>query len=130
MKENESCEISYLPHIYFIYRQATKDEGVTGQTQDGNTIAPTPGACSDILIRTWINKCLAENRKGKQALVIPLTQEDEMIIEEPTPAIQGETEEIKLFPKVSYIDVDKCLLMKESYIAQVETKKQLSLLIK
>ena len=114
--------------IYFNCRQATKDQGITGQTQDGS--GPKHRACSHTLIRTWINKFLAENRKGKQALVIPLTEEDEMIIEEPTPAIQGETEEIKLFPKVSYIDVDKCLLMKESYIAQVETKKQLSLLIK
>ena len=117
-------------HIYFNYRKAKKDPEITGQTQVGSTIVPTPRACSHTLIRTWINKFLAENRKGKQALVIPLTQEDEMIIEEPTPAIQGETEEIKLFPKVSCNDVDKCLLMKKSYIAQVETKKQLPLLIK
>ena len=120
--------MKFKSHIYFNCRQATKDQGITGQTQDGS--GPTHRAFSHTLIRTWINKFLAENRKGKQALVIPLTEEDEMIIEEPTPAIQGETEEIKLFPKVSYIDVDKCLLMKESYIAQVETKKQLSLLIK
>ena len=128
MKENESCEISYLPHIYFIYRQATKDEGVTGQTQVGNTIAPTPGACSDILIRTWINKCLAENRKGKQALVIPLTQEG-MIMKEPTRALQGEPDETKLFPKVSYNDVDKCFVIAQlSYIAQVETKERVHIL--
>ena len=71
-------------HIYFNYRKAKKDPEITGQTQVGSTIVPTPRACSHtLLIRTWINKCLAENRKGKQALVVPLKQEEEMIVEEP-----------------------------------------------
>ena len=93
-------------HIYFNYRKAKKDPEITGQTQVGSTIVPTPRACSHtLLIRTWINKCLAENRKGKQALVVPLKQEEEMIVEEPTPALKGEPEVTKLFPTVSYNDV-------------------------
>ena len=108
--------MKFKSHFYFKYRQVMKDQGITGQTQVG---------------RAWINKCLAENRKGKQAFEIPLTQEEEMIIEEPTPALQGEPEETKLFPKVSYNDVDKCLIvMKTSYIAQVETKENIHLLFK
>ena len=107
--------MKFKSHFYFKYRQVMKDQGITGQTQVG---------------RAWINKCLAENRKGKQAFEIPLTQEEEMITEEPTPALQGEPEETKLFPKVSYNDVDKCLLMKMSYIAQVETKEHFHLLFK
>ena len=49
-------------YIYFKCRQSTKDRGITGQTQIGSTIAPTPRGLSPGL-KTWINKSLAESRK-------------------------------------------------------------------
>ena len=93
--------MKFKSHIYFKCRQATKDPGITGQAQFESTNATTPSAHSHTLNRAVINRCLTENRKGKQALVIHRHTQEEMIVEEPTTAVKEEPEKTIHTPKVS-----------------------------
>ena len=71
-----------LKTIYFKCRKATTDPGITRQVQFEITHSPTHSAHSHTVNRALINICLAENRKGKQVLVIHKHTQEEMIVEE------------------------------------------------
>ena len=71
----------------FVHRYATKQPGMTQQPHVGGTIAPTVKAYTPEFPRAKrLKKSLPEKKP-----VICVTIDDEMAVDEPTPAIKKET---------------------------------------